>query len=131
MEQTKKKAFLMVGIGTAYQDARQLAIAGIDNKIRSEFPQYEVRQAFASRTLIKKLAEADGIQVDNERQALERLRAEGFTEIVVQPFQIFAGEEYEKVRDIVRGYVAGMGFGNTEILPCVSIWVKQEPQIVN
>lgn len=131
LEKREKKAFLMVGIGTAYQEARRLAIAGIDHKIQSEFPQYEVRQAFASRPLIEKLAAADGIQVDNEKQALERLQAEGFTEIIVQPFQLFAGEEYEKVREMVQGCVAGMGFDKTEILPCVGIWVKQEPQIIN
>lgn len=131
MKKTEKRAFLMVGIGDAYQAARQLAIAGIDDKIRSEFPQYEVRQAFVSRTLIEKLAENDRIQVDDERQALERLREEGFTEVIVQPFQIFAGEEYEKVRDIVQGYIEGSSFNKTEILPCVSVWVKQEPQTIN
>ena len=131
MEKTEKKAFLMVGIGTAYQEARQLARAGIDHKIRLEFPDYELRQAFASPALIARLAESDGIQVDNERQALERLREEGFTEVIVQPFQIFAGEEYEKIRDIVQGYIAGSGFIKTEILPCVSVWVKQETQPVN
>lgn len=131
MEKTEKKAFLMVGIGTAYQEARRLAMTGIDQRIQSEFPDYEVRQAFASPTLIEKLAEADGIQVDNEKQALERLREEGYTEVIVQPFQIFAGEEYEKIRDIVQGYVAGRGFSKTEILPCVTIWVKQGPQPIN
>lgn len=121
----------MVGIGAAYQEARQLAMAGIDHKIWSEFPYYEVRQAFASSALIEKLAENDGIQVDNERQALERLQAEGFTEVIVQPFQIFAGQEYEKVRDVVQWYVAKNGFGKVEILPCLTMWIKQEQQSIN
>lgn len=131
MEKTEKKAFLMVGIGTAYQEARQLAMAGIYNKIRQEFRHYEVRQAFASRSLIEKLAVNDGIRVDNEQQALERLQAEGFTEVIVQPFQLFAGEEYEKVRNIVEGYIAENGFGKAEMLPCLNIWIKQMPQIMN
>ncbi|WP_139025460.1 sirohydrochlorin cobaltochelatase [Acetonema longum] len=131
MEKTEKTAFLMVGIGSTYQEARRLAMNGMDHRIRAEFPDYEVRQAFASRALIEKLAEHDGIQVDNEKQALERLRQEGFTEVIVQPFQIFAGEEYEAIRKIVRLHAAENGFGKTEILPCVTVWVKQEPQIIN
>lgn len=121
----------MVGIGTAYQEARQLVIAGIDDRTQSEFPDYEVRQAFASRTLIETLVENDGIQVDDERQALERLQEEGFTEVIVQPFQIFAVKEYEEVRDIVQRYVARNESSKTEILPCLTLWIKQEARTIN
>ncbi|SDF31833.1 sirohydrochlorin cobaltochelatase [Sporomusa acidovorans] len=131
MDKTEKRAFLMVGIGTAYQEARRLVTACMENKIRSEYPQYEIRQAFASRTVIEKLAEIDGIQVDSERQALERLQAEGFTEVIVQPFQIFAGDEYEQVKAIVQGYGAANGFDKTEFLPCLTFWIKQESRTIN
>lgn len=126
---TEKKAFLMVGIGTAYQEARQLAMTGIQNQIRADFPQYEIRQAFASQAVIEKLAKNDGIQVDNEKQALERLQREGFTEVIVQPYQIFASEEFEQVRTIVRD--SSSVFVNTEILPCLTVWVKQEEHKIN
>lgn len=125
MKKETRKAFLMVGLGIAYQEARQLVIESGEEKLREDFPNYEVRRAFASRTLIEKLAECDGIQVDNEIQALERLREDGFTEIIVQPFQIAAGEEYERVRDIVQYYTERNGFSKIETLPCVSVWAKQ------
>ncbi|WP_371366863.1 Sirohydrochlorin cobaltochelatase [Sporomusa rhizae] len=124
MKKAAKKAFLMVGLGIAYQEARQLLTDSVGDKLRSDFPNYEVRRAFASRTLIEKLAECDGIQVDNEIQALERLKEEGFTEIIVQPFQIAAGEEYERIRDIVQYYTERNGFSRIETLPCVTVWAK-------
>lgn len=124
MKETAKRAFLMVGLGTAYPEARQLASKNIDIKLWEDFPNYEVRRAFASRTLIEELAERDGIQVDDERQALERLQEEGYTEIIVQPFQIAAGEEYEKVRDIAQTYAERNSFGKIVTLPCVTVWAK-------
>jgi len=124
LKKIEKKAFLMVGLGTAYPEARQLASESIDIKLWADFPQYEVRRAFASHTLIEKLAKRDGIQADDERQALERLQEEGFTEIVVQPFQIAAGEEYEKVRDVVQDYAERNEFDKIVTLPCVTVWAK-------
>ncbi|HMM23044.1 MAG TPA: sirohydrochlorin cobaltochelatase [Selenomonadales bacterium] len=131
MEKIAKRAFLMVGIGTAYQEARQLVATDSGDQLQSALPDYEVRRAFTSRALIEKLAENDGIQVDDERQALKRLQEEGFSEVVVQPFQVVAGEEYERVRNAVRGYVEQKGFSKTEILPCVTVWVKQPSPAVN
>lgn len=124
MKKETRKAFLMVGLGIAYQEARQLVIENGEGKLRSDFPDYEVRRAFASRTLIEKLAECDGILVENEIQALKRLQEEGFTEIIVQPFQISAGEEYERVRDVVQYYTDRSGFSKIETLPCVTVWAK-------
>lgn len=124
MNKAEKRAFLMVGLGTTYPEARRLISEGVDNKIRSDFPNHVVRRAFASRALVKKLAECDGIQVDDERQALERLQAEGFTEIIVQPFQIAAGEEYERVKDVVQDYAGRKAFCKIVTLPCVTVWAK-------
>ncbi|WP_072137561.1 sirohydrochlorin cobaltochelatase [Sporomusa ovata] len=114
----------MVGLGTAYPEACQLASEKNDIKLWADFPHYEVRRAFASHTLIEELAERDGIQADDERQALERLQEEGFTEIIVQPFQIAAGEEYEKVRDVVQDYAERNEFDKIMTLPCVTVWAK-------
>ena len=125
MDKNQKRAFLIVNLGTDYQEGRQLAINNIGNKMQSDLPEYEVRQAFVSHDLIDKLAEFDGIEVDDERRALERLREEGFTEVIVQPFQVAAGEEYERIRDVVQDYIELKEFGKIETLPCLTVWAKQ------
>lgn len=124
---TTKKAVLVVSIGTAYPEARQLVIKGVQDTILPDFPDYVVRRAFTSSTLIAKLAELDGIKVDNEKQALQRLAEEGFTEVVVQPFHIETGEEYERVQDVVQYYAERKAFGKIVTAPCLTVWVKPIP----
>lgn len=99
-----KKAILVVSFGTTYADTRKACIESVEDRMRAAFPGYEVRRAFTSRMITRRLAERDGLIVDNERQALERLLAEGFSEVYVQPLHIVAGEEYEKIRSIVNEY---------------------------
>jgi sirohydrochlorin cobaltochelatase len=82
--QAGKKAILVVSFGTTFADTRKVATETVENKIRAAFPDYEVRRAFTSRIIIQRLAERDGIKVDTEKQALERLRADGYTEVIIQ-----------------------------------------------
>lgn len=99
-----KKAILIVSFGTTYQEALQAGIESIENKIRIAFPGYAVHRAFTSRLVIKRLAEQQGIQVDNEQQALARLQAEGYREVYIQPLHVVAGAEYDKIKAIVVQY---------------------------
>ncbi|WP_371367004.1 Sirohydrochlorin cobaltochelatase [Sporomusa rhizae] len=103
-DQATKKAILVVSFGTTYPETLKLNIESNENLIRKAFPEYEVRRAFTSRMVIKRLAERDGLQIENERQALERLRAEGYQEVFVQPLHIVAGAEYDKIKGIVNHY---------------------------
>ncbi|WP_425060027.1 Sirohydrochlorin cobaltochelatase [Sporomusa carbonis] len=101
----KNKAILVVSFGTTYPDALKSAVESTENKIRAAFPDYEVRRAFTSRMVIKKLAERDGAIIDTEQQALERLREECYREVYIQPLHVVAGEEYDKVKRLVVHYL--------------------------
>lgn len=105
-----KKAILVVSFGTTYGETHKVTIEAIENKIRSTFPDYKVRRAFTSRIIIKKLADRDGIQIDTEKQALAKLKAEGYSEVIVQPLHMQAGEEYEKVSRVVEHYAQSKAF---------------------
>lgn len=100
----KKKAIVVVSFGTSYLETLKLNIESVEKRIRAAFPDYEVRRAFTSRTVIRLLAERDGVQIDNEVQALERLRADGFQEVYIQPLHIVPGAEYDKIGRIVSHY---------------------------
>jgi sirohydrochlorin cobaltochelatase len=101
---TGKKAILVVSFGTTYADTRQITTEAVENKIRTAFPDYEVRRAFTSRIIIKKLADDEGLKIDTEKQALDRLKAEGYTEVIIQPLHIEAGDEYEKLIRVAADY---------------------------
>ena len=91
-----KRAILVASVGTSDMDALQNSIGAIEAKIRETFPGYEVRRAFLSGCVIKRLA-SRGIPVDTPGQALDHLAAEGIREVVVQPAHIIRGEETEKL----------------------------------
>jgi len=100
----RKQAILVVSFGTSYPGTLKLTIEAVENRIRQAFPEYQVRRAFTSRVVIKRLAERDGVQIDNEIEALERLANEGFQDVYIQPLHIVHGAEYEKIKKIVAHY---------------------------
>jgi sirohydrochlorin cobaltochelatase len=99
-----KKAILVVSFGTTYQDGLRLNIESVEHKIKASFPEYEVRRAFTSRIVIKRLAARDGVHIDTEKEALKRLEDEGYREVYIQPLHVVGGEEYDKIKKIVDEY---------------------------
>lgn len=107
---TGKKALLVVSFGTTFQDTRKLNIESVENKIKAAFPDYEVRRAFTSRIILKRIADNEGLKIDTEKQALDKLKAEGYSEVIVQPLHMVAGDEYDKVRRAVDVYAQNKSF---------------------
>lgn len=94
----EKKGILVVSYGTTHLKACQENIEACEKAIAEAFPGYEVRRAFTSAMVRKVLRERDGLPVDDTKQALDRMREEGFVEVIVQSLHIIPGEEYhEKV----------------------------------
>lgn len=99
-----KKAILVVSFGTTYHNTLKSCIESIEDKVSCEFPEFEVRRAFTSQFIIRKLANRDSIYVDDTAEALQRLKADGFTTVVVQPTHIIAGHEFDEVKAAVESY---------------------------
>ncbi|MBQ5418733.1 MAG: sirohydrochlorin cobaltochelatase [Selenomonas sp.] len=90
-----KQAILFASFGVVNAAARTACIDAAAAQIAKAFPAYEVRQAYTSVFIKKKLAE-QGIQVDSLPEALSKLQADGFSRVIIQPGYLTAGEEYEK-----------------------------------
>ncbi len=99
-----KKAILVVSFGTSYNDSRALTIEAIEADVAAAFPDWEVRRAFTSQIIIDKLATRDNLQIDNVQQALERLIADGYGTVVVQPTHVMPGYEYDDIVTDVSAY---------------------------
>ena len=100
-DEAGRTALLMVHFGTTHDDTRQLTIDAVNNLARQDFPQAEVREAYTSRIVIKRLAQR-GIVRQTPLEALLQLRADGFERVVVQPTHIIPGEEYATLLNDVR-----------------------------
>jgi sirohydrochlorin cobaltochelatase len=95
-----KKGILVVSFGTSVLSALEACIEGTENKIKESFPEYEVRRAFTSYMIMKKLKLENNIHIDTVEEALEKMKDEAFTHVYVQPLHIMPGDEYDKV---IRG----------------------------
>ncbi|MGI5939987.1 MAG: sirohydrochlorin cobaltochelatase [Thermoleophilia bacterium] len=100
----KDQAILVVSFGTSFNDSRNITIGAIEAAIGENFPDYEVRRAFTAQMIIDKLAERDGIKIDNVTQALDKLVADGIKTVIVQPTHLMNGFEYDDMVAEVEKY---------------------------
>lgn len=100
----EKKAILVVSFGTSFNDSRVKTIEAIEADVEKAYPDWEVRRAFTAQTVIDILADRDKLEVDNVAEAMEKLIADGYGTVVVQPTHIMAGAEYDDVVATVNSY---------------------------
>ncbi len=122
----RSQAILVVSFGTTYVETLTKTIESIENRMQKAFPEFEVRRAFTSRKVIKRLAERDGLFIDTEQEALKRLQDEGFKEVYVQPLHVIPGEEYEKVKTQVAHYKHRKAFEKISIGRPLLYYMGQE-----
>ncbi len=97
MKPGDKAALLLVHFGTTYADTRAVTIDAINEKTRTAFPELELREAYTSRIIIRRL-KAQGIEKLTPLDAMLRLRSEGYTHLIVQSTNIIDGMEMESLR---------------------------------
>lgn len=93
----EKGAVLVVHFGTTYDDTRALTIDAINAKMRETFPDVEVREAWTSRIILRKMKNR-GVEKLNPTEALIKLHEEGYTHILVQSTNIIEGTEMKELR---------------------------------
>ena len=99
------KVILVVSFGTSYNNNRSLTIGAIEEDIREEFTDFDVRRAFTSQMVINILKKRDDLSIDNVEEALERAVNDGVKTIIIQPTHVMDGTEYNfKIVDAVKKY---------------------------
>jgi sirohydrochlorin cobaltochelatase len=88
-------AILLVTFGTSDQEAKK-AFANIERLAREKFPNYEIRWAYTSQMIRKKLAKK-GEFLLSPAEALAKLKEDGFKNVYAQSLHIIPGEEYHQV----------------------------------
>lgn len=97
-----KKAIIAVSFGTTHEDAVRGAIEPVERTLAEAFEGWTVCRAWTSRMIARKLRER-GTPVENEREAIERLKAEGYERIALASTHIIGGREYDKLKDAADG----------------------------
>ena len=95
-------AILLASFGSADDEIRAKTFDKLAAELSAAFPAFEVRQAFTSHFMIRKLARR-GISIDTPQQAIDNLRGEGFGKIFLLPTHLTPGEEFDNKIQICAG----------------------------
>ena len=98
-----RPAVVLVAFGTSVPEARKV-FDHIDRQARKRFPEHDVRWAFTSQFILRKLRR-QGVDVKGLPEVIAELRQEGQTAAVFQSLHIAPGQEYH---EISRVDTAGM-----------------------
>ncbi|MBV5316887.1 MAG: sirohydrochlorin cobaltochelatase [Desulfobulbaceae bacterium] len=91
----KGPAILLVTFGTSVPSA-QVAFVNIEKQVRATFPGTEIRWAYTSKIIRKKLAK-NGVQIDSPETAMAKLMDDGYTKVVVQSLHMITGAEFHEI----------------------------------
>ena len=92
------KVILVVSFGTSYKETREKTIEALEKTVAERYKDWEVRRAFTSKIIIKKLKERDGIYIEYISEALQKLVDDGVKDVVVMPTHVMNGTEYDFVK---------------------------------
>lgn len=110
----EKEAILLVAFGTTVPEARK-AFEQIEAQVKNEFQDVEVRWAFTSSIVRKKLAE-EGVRLDSPRVAIVKLIDDGYSRIVVASFHTLFGEEFHNLAKDVDAFNQASGSSKRKII---------------
>ncbi len=101
-QRPEKNGILLAFFGTSVPEA-EAALQSLENKVKAAYPKCEVRRAYSSNIIRKKLAEA-GTRVDSPVTALARMMDDGFTTVAVLTSLVIPGEEYSGLARTVAAF---------------------------
>ena len=112
VKENKGPAILLVTFGASVESA-QVAFRTIEQRVRAAFPKAEVRWAYTSKIIRKKLAK-NGIQIDSPEIALARLMDDGYTKVA--SLHMIPGFEFYELYDNARLFSQmAEGFNKVEV----------------
>ncbi|WP_300349048.1 sirohydrochlorin cobaltochelatase [Clostridium sp.] len=99
-----KKAILIVCFGTSFLEPLENSTGRLEEEIKEVLKGYEVFRSFTSEKIIRKIKNKHNIDIYKPNIVLEKLKKDGYKEVVIAPIYIMNGEEYRGVEDIFFEY---------------------------
>lgn len=92
-----KTALLVVSFGTTHLDTLEKTIVQTENELRGAFPELPFYRAFTSQIVCARLQSKYGMEVRSVETALERIAADGYEQVLLQPTLLIPGEEADRL----------------------------------
>lgn len=94
-----KKAILAVSFGTSHVETRKATIDAIEQDMQAAFPDYPLYRAWTSKMIIKKVNKRDQVHIFTVKEAMEQMRKDGITDVLVQPTHVINGIENDLMKE--------------------------------
>lgn len=104
MNQENRKAILVVSFGTSYAATRKVTIEAIEKDIAEAYPDYKLYRAWTSKMILAKLKKRDNLHINNVKEAMEEMIADGITDVIIQPTHVINGIENELMKEDALSY---------------------------
>lgn len=99
-----KKALLVISFGTSYPETRKKTIEATEDLLKEAYPDHDFYRAFTSKVIVRKLKKRDDLFIDSPKEALQKLKAAGYNEVICQTTHIINGHEYEKALKELKAF---------------------------
>jgi sirohydrochlorin cobaltochelatase len=100
-----KRGILIAAFGSSVPEG-QAAISAVEAAVKRAYPDTEVRVAYTSRIIMRKIASEQDRIIDEPAIALAKMAYEGFTDVAVLSTHIIPGAEYQDLEAVVDGFKA-------------------------
>ncbi len=100
-----KKAILVVSFGTSFNETRKVTIDALESTIGAANPESKVYRAWTSNFIIRKIEKRDGIHINTVSEAFAQMKADGITEVIIQPTHVINGIENDKMISEAKSYI--------------------------
>lgn len=99
-----KDAIVVMSFGTTYKESRVKTIEATIDEIQAAHPKVKVIPAFTSHIIIDRIQKNEGLHYPTPEEALDHLKAEGYTRIALVSLDVIPGMEYEYQRTVFHTY---------------------------
>jgi len=89
-----KDAIVVMSFGTTFKDTRAKTIDATINEIKAQHPNVKVVTAFTSHIIIDRIKAHEGITYPTPEEALDQLKADGYTRVALTTLNMIPGMEY-------------------------------------
>ena len=121
-----KDAIVVMSFGTTFTDTRAKTIGATVKEIQEQHPGVKVVTAFTSHIIIDRIKAKEGITYPTPEEALDQLKAEGYTRVALATLDVIPGIEYNYKTAVYNQYkhnIKKMTFGTP-----LMYWMGQEGQ---
>lgn len=121
-----KDAIVVMSFGTTFKDTRAKTIDATVAKIQAAHPDTKVMITYTSHIIRDRVLEKEGVRIPTPEEALEQLKAEGYSRIALTSLQIFPGVEYDYQKAVYNIYKND--FKKMTLGTSINYWMGQEGQ---